>query len=114
MGYFDVDPGGPDRDLVGIPRGLLFEGYAIYEIDDRRTPKPEPFATQKMVSAELDREKVWVERINKGLIICGAAPTFSVASRLIESGFSVDVIIYMGPTLTDLKSRFCECNSNHA
>src|SRR5271166_3068178 len=105
--YFDVDPQGPERKSHGIPEGLPIESYAIYEINDPHTPKSEPFATQKKLDTELGRERVWVERINKqqfknGLMICGAAHTFSVARRLVDSGFSVDVIIYLGPTLIDL------------
>lgn len=114
--YLDVDPSGPDRRSHEIPDGLPFEGYVIYEIDDRRKPNPEPLATQKKVETEFAREKLWVERIKKesftsGLMICGCAHTFSVASRLVESGFLVDVIIYMGPTLSDLLTRFSACKS---
>jgi hypothetical protein len=108
--YVPVDPPGPDRTTHGIPEGLVFEAYVIYEINDARRPNPEPFATQKKVDTEFAREKVWVERIKResftsGLMICGCAHTFSVASRLADSGFSVDVIIYMGPTLLDLLTR---------
>jgi hypothetical protein len=105
--YFDVDPPGPERKSNGIPEGLLIENYAIYEINAPHRPRTEPFATQKKLDTELGRERVWVERIHKqhfknGLMICGAAHTFSVARRLVDSGFSVDVIVYMGPTLIDL------------
>jgi hypothetical protein len=101
--YFDVDLAGTERYQLGIPPGLPFEGYVIYEINDPRMPKPEPLATQKSVATELSREQHWVEKISKeqftnGLMICGAAHTFSVASRLLSSGISVDVIMYLGPT----------------
>lgn len=114
--YLDVDPPGPDRQLHGIPEGLPFEAYVIYEINDRRRPNPELFATQKSVDTEFAREKVWVERIKgesftSGLMICGSSHTFSVASRLADCGFSVDVIIYMGPTLIDLTARISACKS---
>jgi len=116
--YVPIDPPGPDRKSHGIPEGLFFEAYTIYEIDDPRRPNPEPFATQKKVETEFAREKVWVERIKhesfiNGLMICGCAHTFSVASRLADCGFSVDVIIYMGPTLVDLLTRFFACGSQH-
>jgi hypothetical protein len=114
--YVPVDPPGPDRKTHGIPEGLAFEAYVIYEISDPRRPNPEPFATQKKVDTEFAREKVWVERIKResftsGLMICGCAHIFSVASRLADSGFSVDVIIYMGPTLLDLLTRVSACKS---
>lgn len=114
--YLDVDPSGPDRRSHGIPDGLPFEGYVIYEIDDRRKPSPEPLATQKKVETEFAREKLWVERIKKesftnGMMICGCSHSFGVASRLAAAGFTVDVIIYMGPTLIDLIARFSACKS---
>jgi hypothetical protein len=114
--YFAVDPAGPDRKSLGIPDGLLFEGYSIYEINDPRMPSPEPLATQKKADTEFAREKVWVERIARenftsGLMICGCAHTFSLAFRLVDSGFSVDVVIYMGPTLMDLLTRVSACKS---
>jgi len=97
--YLDVDPPGNERHLYGIPPGLPFESFTIYDSSDPRIPKPEPYATQKKLATELGRERVWVERINNasftnGLLICGAAHTFSAALRLDVSGFSVDVIIY--------------------
>jgi len=101
MGYLDVDPPGDERQLYGIPmpQAPFFEDYVIYEINDPNMPKPEPFATIKYLPTHLGREKVWVDRINEesfkhGLMICGAAHTFSVARRLEESGSSVEVIIY--------------------
>jgi hypothetical protein len=99
LGYLDVDPPGNERHQYGIPRGLDFERFTIYDSNNLRMPKPEPYATQKKVATELGRERVWIEKINSanftnGLLICGAAHTFSVALRLDVSGFSVDVIIY--------------------
>jgi hypothetical protein len=97
--YLDVDPPGDKYHLYGIPPGLPFETYVIYDSNDPRMPKPEPYATQKKVATVLGRERVWIERINSasftnGLLICGAAHTFSAALRLDVSGFSVEVIIY--------------------
>src|SRR5260370_29938965 len=114
--YLDVDPPGPDRKSQGITEGLPIEDYEIYEINYPRRPSPEPYATLKKVDTEFAREKVWVERIKQesfasGLMICGCAHTFSVASRLEDSGFSVDVIIYMGPTLIALLARISACSS---
>jgi hypothetical protein len=99
LGYLDVDPPGNERHRFGIPPGLPYEPFAIYDSGDSRMPEQEPFATQKRVATELGRERVWIERINNGkftngLLICGATHTFSVALRLEVSGFSVDVIIY--------------------
>jgi len=114
--YLDVDPPGPERKSQGIPEGLPIEDYEIYEINDPRRPSPEPYATLKKVDTEFAREKVWVERIKlesftSGLMICGCAHTFSIASRLEDSGFSVDVIIYMGPTLIALLARISASRS---
>jgi hypothetical protein len=99
LGYLDVDPPGNEYHLYGIPPGLPFETFVIYDSNDPRMPNPEPYATQKKVATVLGRERVWIERINNasftnGLLICGAAHTFSVALRLEVSGFSVDAIIY--------------------
>jgi hypothetical protein len=99
LGYLDIDPPGNERRQYGIPEGLPVEAFVIYEINDPRMPKPEPYATQKNVATELERERVWLERINNasftnGLLICGAAHTFSVTLRLGVYGFSVDVILY--------------------
>jgi hypothetical protein len=99
LGYLDVDPPGNEYHLYGIPPDLPFDTYVIYDSNDPRMPKPEPYAAQKKVATVLGRERVWIERINNasftnGLLICGAAHTFSVALRLDVSGFSVDVILY--------------------
>jgi hypothetical protein len=99
LGYLDVDPPVNEYHLYGIPPGLRFDTYVIYDSNDPRMPKLEPYAAQKIVATVFGRERVWIERINKasftnGLLICGAAHTFSVALRLDVAGFSVDVIIY--------------------
>jgi hypothetical protein len=104
LGYLDVDPPGNEYHLHGIPPSLPIEDYVIYEPRDPRKPKPEPYATQKNVATVLGRERVWIERITSasftnGLLICGTAHAFSVASRLGVSGFSVDVIIYRKQSL---------------
>ena len=54
LGYLDVDPPGNERQQYGIPPGLPFERFAIYDSNDPRMPKPEPYATQKKVATELD------------------------------------------------------------
>jgi hypothetical protein len=104
LGYLDVDPPETEYHLYGIPPSLPIEDYPIYEPRDPRKPKPEPYATQKNVATVLGRERVWIERIasasfTSGLLICGAAHTFSIALRLGASGFSVDVIIYRKQSL---------------
>jgi hypothetical protein len=112
LGYLDVDPPGPEYHLHGIPRPLI-EDYAIYDSADTDMPKPEPYATQKKLATVLGRERVWIERINSttftnGLLICGAAHTFSIARCLNASEFLVDVIIiYMKPGAAPVDIQGC-------
>ncbi len=111
LGYLDVDPPGNERQRYGIPPGLPIETFVIYDINDPRRPEPELYATKKEAATERGRESVWLEKINKtsftnGLLICGAAHTFSLASLLFASSFSVDVIMYgVSATLTEIKPQ---------
>ena len=101
LGYLDVDPNEAERKALQIPEStLLGESFEFYEKNDALRPDPSPRALYNQAVPVLRREEVWLKRINNetftnGLMICGAAHTFSAALRLGIAGFSVDVIIYL-------------------